>query len=125
MADYKTDYSNASMVYTRFDSHSSIRDAFRYYNSKMREIKFNDNWKKIMVNINDIVNRFTPNVKGKVKGVKYLFENKNYIVKADMASGYVRILDKKEKMYTKIDGSVSRNRDETHFKIIKRKDMNK
>ena len=36
-------------------------------------------------------------IKGKTKGVKYQFENANYIIKVDMPSGYLRIYDKKAK----------------------------
>ena len=82
-------------------------DAIRYYRSKVRESKFNENWKKHMVNLNDVVNQYTPGVKGKPKGVKYQFENNKYIIKVDMPSGYLRIYDKSAKMYTKIDGTPS------------------
>lgn len=125
MADNKARYSEAAKNYAKVMIHSSILDALRYYKSKLRESKFNENWKKNMVNLNDIVNQFTPGVKGKAKGVKYQFENKNYIIKVDMPSGYLRIFDKKAKMYTKMDGTPSTNFELTHFKIMKRKEMPK
>lgn len=123
MADSKTSYSIAAKFFARVMSHGSMLDAIRYARSKLRESKFNENWKKHMVNLNDVVNQFTPGVKGKPKGVKFQFENANYIVKVDMPSGYLRIYDKKAKMYTKLDGTPSESREETHFKIMKRKEM--
>lgn len=125
MADSKTGYSIAAKFYARIMSHGSMMDAIRYARSKLRESKFNENWKKHMVNLNDVVNQFTPGAKGKPKGVKYQFENANYIVKVDMPSGYLRIYDKKAKMYTKIDGTPSKTLEDTHFKIMKRKEMRK
>ena len=44
--------------------HGSMFDAIRYVKSKIRESKFNENWKKNMVNLNDVVNKFTPKSKG-------------------------------------------------------------
>lgn len=125
MADSKSRYSAAAKFYARVMAHGSMKDAIRYAKSKLRESKFNDNWKKHMVNLNDVVNNFTPGVKGKTKGVKYQFENANYIIKVDMPSGYLRIYDKKAKMYTRIDGTPSRSLEDTHFKIMKRKEMPK
>ena len=75
-----------------------------------------------MVNLNDIVKKFTPGVKGKSKGVKFVFDNGKYIVKVDMPSGYLRIFDKKIKKYVKLDGTPGKN-EETHFKVMKRKEM--
>lgn len=123
MADSKEGYSKAAKYYARIMIHGSMLDAVRYYKSKLRESKFNENWKKHMVNLNDVVNQFTPGSKGKTKGVKYQFENSKYIVKVDMPSGYLRIYDKQAKEYTKIDGTPSPVREETHFKIMKRKEM--
>lgn len=94
-ADSKARYSQAAKHYARILIHSSMLDAIRYYRSKVRESKFNENWKKHMVNLNDVVNQYTPEVKGKPKGVKYQFENNKYIIKVDMPSGYLRIYDKK------------------------------
>ena len=124
MADSKERDSSAAKFYASVMIHSGpLLDAIRYYKSKLREFRFNDNWKKNMVNLNDIVRKFTPGAKGRPKGVKYLFENENYIIKVDMPSGYLRIYDKRTDMYTRADGSPSKSREETHFKVIKRKDM--
>lgn len=125
MADSKARYSQAAKYYARILIHSSMLNAIRYYRSKVRESKFNENWKKHMVNLNDVVNQYTPGVKGKPKGVKYQFENNKYIIKVDMPSGYLRIYDKSAKMYTKIDGTPSTDFELTHFKIMKRKEMSR
>ena len=125
MADSKAMYSGAAKKYAQVMIHNSMLEAVRYYSSKVRESKYNANWEKHKVNLNDVVNRFTPGVKGRAKGVKYQFENDGYIVKVDMPSGYLRIFDKKAGMYTKIDGTPSGSREETHFKILKRKEMRK
>ena len=65
----------------------------------------NEDWKKRSVNLNDIVKQFTPGVKGKPQGVKFQYENSKYIIKADMASGYIRIYDITIKQYVKLDGT--------------------
>lgn len=123
MADSKAGYSKAAKFYARVMIHGSMVDALRYYKSKVRESLYNNDWKKNMVNLNDVVNTYTPGVKGKAKGVKYKFENSRYIVVADMPSGYLRIYDKKAKSYTTANGTPSKDLRLTHFKIKKRKEM--
>lgn len=122
MADSKAMYAKAARYYARYVIHGNMVDAIRYYRSKVRESKFNENWKKHMVNLNDVVNQFTPGAKGKAKGVKFQFENDRYAVVVDMPSGYLRIKDKSTGAYIKLDGSPG-NREETHFKLMKRKEM--
>lgn len=122
MADNKAGYSKAARFYARYMIHSNMVDAMRYYRSKLRESRFNENWKKNMVNLNDVVDQFTPGAKGKAKGVKYQFEGTHYEVIADMPSGYLRIRDKRTGSFIKLDGTPG-NREETHFKIKKRKEM--
>lgn len=124
MADSKAGYSVAAKFYAHIMIHGGpLLDAIRYYKSKVRESLYNECWSKNKVNLNDVVNKFTSGAKGKPKGVKYQFENSRYIIKVDMPSGYLRIYDKHVKMYTRIDGTPSRVREETHFKIMKRKEM--
>lgn len=49
-----------------------------------------------MVNINEIVDKFCPNVVGKtVSDVKFVYENENYMIECDKVAGYLRIYDKK------------------------------
>ena len=122
MSDSKAGYSKAAKFYARIMIHSSMLDAIRYYKSKLRESKYNSNWEKNKVNLNDVVSKFTPSKKGEAKGVKYVFKNANYTIKADMPSGYLRIFDNKAKKYVKLDGTPGTN-EETHFKIKKRREM--
>jgi hypothetical protein len=122
MSDSKVGYSKAAKFYARIMIHSSMLDAIRYYKSKLRESKYNSNWEKNKVNLNDVVSKFTPSKKGEAKGVKYVFRNANYTIKADMPSGYLRIFDNKAKKYVKLDVTPGTN-EETHFKIKKRREM--
>ena len=101
MSDSKSRYSAAARFYAKIVSHGSMRDAIRYALSKAREEKYNENWKKHMVDLNEIVKKFTPGAKGKPKGVKFEFKNDKYIIKVDMPSGYLRIYDRKLKKYVK------------------------
>lgn len=122
MADAKTPYSTVSNYYVTTTVPSSSVDQGRYARSKERERKYNDNWIKQKVNINEIVDKFAPGCTGVVEGVKYIFEGPAYSVVADMASGYLRIKDNSSKKYLKLDGTPG-NREETHFKIKKKEEM--
>ncbi len=123
MSDAKQCYSDSSRGYVNHDAHSSVVDRDRYNKSKSREAKWNENWKKQSVNLNDIVEQFTPNVQGHRHGVKYVFENTKWRIDADMVAGYLRIYDKKAKKNVKLDGSFSTGPEDSHFKILKRKEM--
>ena len=123
MSDSKQRYSDSSRNYISKDVPTSTIDQKRYTSSKNREAKWNENWKKQAVNLNDIVDQFTPGIQGRRKGVKYVFENTKWRIDADMVAGYLRIFNKKAKRHIRLDGSFSDNRMETHFKILKRKEM--
>lgn len=122
MSDKKANYSAASKKYVSHTSQSNSVDAERHRRSKERERKYNANWSKNEVNINDAVSKFAPNSQGVSKGVKYVFESQRYVVKADMSAGYLRIYDKQLKKYVKLNGQPGNNSD-THFKIKKRSEM--
>ena len=122
MADSKSNYSNASTNYVTKKIHQSSNEMGRYARSKLREAKYNNDWKKHMVNINDVINKFAPNSVGKEDGVKFQFKGTKYIIKADMASGYLRIFDKTINKYVKLNGTPG-SESETHFKIKKRSEM--
>ena len=122
MADSKSNYSNASTNYVTKKINQSTTDKGRYSRSKAREAQYNEDWKKHMANINDVINQFAPNSVGKEKGVKFQFEGAEYIIIADMASGYLRIFDKETQQYVKLDGTPG-SLSETHFKIKKRSEM--
>ncbi|WP_137656665.1 hypothetical protein [Bifidobacterium moukalabense] len=75
MSDNKQRYSDSSRNYIDNNVPSSTVDRRRYDSSKDREAKWNENWKKQPVDLNEIVNRFTPGAQERRKGVKYVFEN--------------------------------------------------
>lgn len=122
MADSKTNYSSSSREYVSNISNTSKNAAIGYEKSKSREQRYNDNWLQNKANINDVVEKFAPNSKGVVKGVKYIFYGPKHNVIADMASGYVRIWDKNQRSFVKLDGK-SGNSKQTHFKIMKKEEM--
>lgn len=51
-----------------------------------------------------------------------IFFGADYNVITDMANGYLRIFDKNQKTYIKLDGTPGTDK-ETHFKIKKREEM--
>ena len=128
MSDYKAAYSDVSNFYINDVVPLNSIDQDRYGRSKAREEKFNENWKKQKVNLNEIVDKFVPE-NGTVKnqyshgGIKYVFEGDRYKVICDKAGGYLRIYDKILKSYCKLDGTPSNDGDETHFKIKRREEM--
>ncbi|WP_154055613.1 hypothetical protein [Bifidobacterium bifidum] len=123
MSDSKQRYSDSSRGYVGNDVPNSTVDRRRYDSSKAREAKWNENWKKQSVDLNDIVSRFTPGVQGRRKGVKYVFENARWRIDADMVAGYLRIYDKKAKKNTLLNGTPTNDPAASHFKILKRKEM--
>ncbi|MCF0229686.1 MAG: hypothetical protein HUJ76_08370 [Parasporobacterium sp.] len=123
MADQKSAYSEASKHYVEVKVPESAVEKGRFDRSKMREEKYNENWSKQKVNINDIVDAFAPDFTVKEKGTKYIFKGGRYDVSADMAGGYLRIYDNKLKTWVKLDGSPVSNSGEGHYKIKKREEM--
>lgn len=122
MSDSKQRYSDSSRSYIGDDVPGSMVDRGRYDRSKDREAKWNESWKRQPVDLNDIVNRFTPGVQGRRRGVKYVFENARWRIDADMVAGHLRIYDKRAKKNVKLNGLPGNNK-ETHFKILKRREM--
>lgn len=104
-----------------------------------RKETYSKNWS--IVDINDIVERFTPNVTPKVeKGkVRYKSIDGRYEILADIGGGYLRIFDHVLKCnvdafgndvrnYTDENGkqhgrAKSKQRELTHFRIKKREEM--
>lgn len=127
MSDFKQAYSDVSKDYIEQTVPASAIDQGRYARSKAREAQYNENWVKQKVNLNEIVDQFidstdvvTERTEG---GVKYVFEGSRYQVKCDKVAGYLRIYDKQLKSFCKLDGSPSRDMEETHFKIMRREEM--
>ena len=128
MSDYKSAYSDISNHYISKVVPENDVDKERYNRSKERETKNNKNWIKNKVNLNEIVDKFIPSkvevTRTKTEGgVKYVFEGERYKIKCDKVAGYLRIYDKKEKSFCKLDGTISKNNNETHFKIKRREEM--
>lgn len=123
VSDSKGLYSKASKYYVEVDVKQNAADASRYSRSKDRERAYGANWKKHMVNLNDIVDRFAPDATGRRKGYKFVFRGSRYTVIADMPSGYLRIYDRVLKSFVTLDGKPSRIGELTHFKILKREEM--
>lgn len=128
MSDSKSTYSEVSKYYVNVTVPQNDIDRDRYLRSKDREKKWNQDWLKNKVNVNEVVDRFVP--KGDPErsfhtegGVKFDFEGTKYKIKCDKVAGYLRIFDKEVGMFCKLDGTPSRNLKETHFKIKKRGEM--
>lgn len=88
-----------------------------------REALFNENWKKNKVNINEIINKYTPNETPKIHGVKSIWKNKDYIIKADMASGYLKIYDRHFKTFLDKYGNLVPDGPDSHMKILRKEEM--
>lgn len=125
MSDNKDDYSDASGRYVEGATGEGANPADKkaYGDSKDRESRHNDNWKKQSVNFNEICDEFAPGARGERRGQKFIVMGDRYVVQADMASGYVRIWDKVLKSHVRLDGTPSKKDVETHFKIKRREEM--
>ena len=122
MADNKSAYSEASKHYVEVRVPASELDRERFDRSKLREAQYNENWKKQMVNINEIIDQFCPDFTVKEKSNKFIFKGERYDVSADMVTGYLRIYDNVLNHWIKLDGSIA-EAGEGHYKIKKREEM--
>lgn len=104
-----------------------------------RKVTYGQNWTS--VNINTIVDRFTPGVAPRVVNgkVTYISSDGRYEVAADIGGGYLRIYDHYRGFHVDANGNDVRNytdsggkqhgrsRSEqlkiTHFRILKREEM--
>ncbi len=98
-----------------------------------------ENWSA--TNINNVVDKFTPNATPIIKNNKVIYNSTDdrYEVVADIGGGYLRIYDNKKKCYVDLDGEDVRNYTDkrgkkhgrkkteqqalTHFRIFKREEM--
>ena len=122
MSDSKTAYSEVSHYYVEVLAARHEADRLIYERSKKREAKYNDEWQKQPVNINEICDRFAPGDSGHAVKGKYIFEGPQYNVVADMPAGYLRIYDKVNGCYVLLDGSRD-TKSMGHYKILKREEM--
>jgi len=104
-----------------------------------RKATYGQNWTS--VNINTIVDRFTPGATPQVVNgkVKYISSNGRYEIIADIGGGYLRIYDKDKGCHVDAFGNDVRNYTDdrgkqhgnshsrqlalTHFRILKREEM--
>ncbi|TPF80094.1 hypothetical protein BW12_09180 [Bifidobacterium sp. UTCIF-3] len=122
MSDTKSEYSAASKRYLEDVVPQSPMEQERVRKAKERESLYNDDWIKQSVNLNDVIEIFAPKSVWRKKGYKYKYVGRDYIVLADMIAGYLRIIDRHSSEFVKLDGTPGTD-PETHFKILKRKDM--
>ena len=102
MANSKRMYSKLAEYYNGFVVPNSIDDKRRYEKNKERERKYNERWKQHKVNLNELVNRYTPGATPKIKGVKAIFDGDRYKIIADLPSGYAKVQDKTTKKMVKL-----------------------
>ena len=91
-----------------------------YEDSKAREAKHGHKWEK--VNINEIVDEFAPDSRGRVEKGKCIFEGPRYNVVCDMSSGYLRVYDREKKTHVFLDGRPDK-KGGAHYKIKQREEM--
>lgn len=124
MADSKSAYSEASKHYIEVKVPASAKDQERFDKAKLREARYNENWKKQKVNLNEIIDQFCPDFTVKEKGEKFIFKGDRYDIQADMVGGYLKIYDNKIKKWINLDGSIADSSNgEGHYKIKKREEM--
>ena len=129
MADSKSMYStNATKLKKQSESSkalSKIRNK-----AEKRSHTWRESWEK--VNLNDVVNKFTPGAVPYADGGKFIYSNSRYRIIADTYGGYLRIEDKTLKgksRYITIEGQSyyslpkSSREQKTHYYILKREEM--
>ena len=129
MSDYKGGYStNASKMKKQSESNKSLSKIRK--NAEKRSHTHKESWQK--VNLNDIVNKFTPGVTPYNDGGKFIYSNDRYRIVADTYGGYLRIKDKSlpgRSRYITLEGksyySLPKSSRErlTHYYILKREEM--
>ena len=123
MSNAKEVYSKLSQYYIEFAIFSTPNTQKAYSASKRREALFNENWKQNKVNINQIIDKYTPEEAPTIHGVKAVWKNKYYIVKADMASGYLKVYDRIQKTFLNKHGNLVPDGKESHMKILRKEEM--
>lgn len=123
MSNAKSAYSVISGYYSEQVVPSSQKDKNRYDRSKRREQKYNEEWKKEKVNVNEIVDKYAPDAESYRDGVKFYFEGKENTVMCDMVGGYLRVKNNATGLFYRADGSLTDSNEGTHFKIKKWEEM--
>ena len=129
MSDYKGGYSTNSSIMKKKSESSKTLGKIRK-NAEKRSHTHRESWQK--VNLNDIVNRFTPGATPYNNGGKFVYNGDRYTILADTYGGYLRIKDKTilgNNNYVTLDGksyySLPKTKREqlTHFYILKREEL--
>ncbi len=123
MSNAKEIYSKAAAYYCETKIQLNPLDQARYNRSKEKERQFNENWKKEKVNLIEIVEKYAPNAKAYEKGYKLYFKGDKYTVIADLISGSARIKENATKLWLRLDGSLTKSPEGTHFKIKRWEEM--
>lgn len=131
MSDTKTIYHDQSVDYYRRAEESTI-DQSRIWRSKIRENKYNEQWEKHPVDLNDVCRQFAPSdPHGHKEGYKWVFEDdqrnhkSGYRIVCDMIDGYLRVYQKTPDCRKKgrpidIENGQFGPNETTHYKIRKR-----
>lgn len=132
MSDSKYQYSrNASKIKRIAKSNKALSK--KTTSGEKRAAKYKHSWNS--VDINEVVNKFTPNASVYESNGKIIFSNGGrYLIIADAAGGYLKIQDLhfKGTVYVTIDGKYEKdfpNKSEwnkhCHYRICKRGEINK
>lgn len=121
MSNAKEVYSSKASEYTSGMSNAPEIVFKRFERSLLKKETYQENWKK--VNINELVEKYTPGITPTTSGTKLIFKNAQYTIKADLGVGSVRVFDRINKKYLDMNGNPSCNNDETHFSIKKKEEM--
>ncbi len=123
MSNEKEIYSATSKYYCEVSVLANEKNLESYNRSKVRELKYNENWEKEKVNIIEIVGKYAPGARTYESDYKFYFEGEENIVIADMVAGYLRILNKETSKFYRLNGTLTRSKKGTHFKIKKQAEM--
>lgn len=129
MSDYKSGYStNASKMRMQVEFSNALKKIRK--KAEKRSHMHKKSWQK--VNINDVVNKYTPEVIPYNCNGKFIYSNDRYRIVTDTFGGYLRIEDKSlsgKNNYITIDGKSyyslpkSKREEMTHYYIFKREEM--
>ena len=136
--DYKTRYSRGVGL-AKEEAKQEAELQKKISQGHTRKEVYGGNW--AAVNINDVINRFTPGTEPIRVGGKMVFvsDNGKYGIYADIGGGYLRIYDFTSKQYVGLHGESMHNYTDargkqhgrskaefnavTHFRILKREEM--
>ncbi|MDP9801193.1 hypothetical protein J2S49_001269 [Arcanobacterium wilhelmae] len=122
VSDAKAEYSSSAKRYIDHTEGNPI-DIGRVARARDRERRYNSQWLALAVDINQVVEKYTPGVRGKPNGYKWVYRGERYEIRADMIVGYLRVYDLHAHSFLNRMGVPSSVEQDTHFKILKREEM--